>query len=85
MAEEKNAFAGQVDRVPSQLDEEDLKAEIELEIPGSMDAEIVSITEGMEAPEIEITMEEDGGVVVDYSVIMEHNFDVGYDFPFERV
>ena len=26
-----------------------------------------------------------GGVVVDYSVIMEHNFDVGYDFPFERV
>ena len=66
MAEEKNAFAGQVDRVPSQLDEEDLKAEIELEIPGSMDAEIVSITEGMEAPEIEITMEEDGGVEVDF-------------------
>ena len=26
-----------------------------------------------------------GGIVVDYSVIMEHNFDVGYDFPFERV
>jgi len=26
-----------------------------------------------------------GGIVVDYSVVMEHNFDVGYDFPFERV
>ena len=66
MAEERNPFAGQVDRVPSQLDEEDLKAEIELEIPDSMDADIVSITEGMETPEIEITMEEDGGVEVDF-------------------
>ena len=66
MAEERQPYAGQVDRVPSQLDEEDLKAEIELEIPGSMDADIVSITEGMETPEIEITMEEDGGVEVDF-------------------
>ena len=66
MAEERQPYAGQVDRVPSQLDEEDLKAEIELEIPDSMDADIVSITEGMETPEIEITMEEDGGVEVDF-------------------
>ena len=66
MAEERQPYAGQVDRVPSQLDEEDLKAEIELEIPGSMDADIIPITEGMETPEIEITMEEDGGVEVDF-------------------
>ena len=26
-----------------------------------------------------------GGVKCDYSVTMDHNFDVGYDFPFERV
>ena len=24
-----------------------------------------------------------GGLVVDYSVVMEHNYDVEYDFPFE--
>ena len=66
MAEERIPNAGLVDRVPSQLDEEDLKAEIELEIPGSMDADIIPITEGMETPEIEITMEEDGGVEVDF-------------------
>jgi len=66
MAEERNPFAGQVDRVPSQLDEEELRAEVEIELPGAMDADIVSITEGMETPEIEITMEEDGGVEVDF-------------------
>ena len=26
-----------------------------------------------------------GGIKCDYSVIMDHNFDVEYDFPFERV
>jgi len=26
-----------------------------------------------------------GGIMVDYSVIMDHNIDVEYDFPFERV
>ena len=26
-----------------------------------------------------------GGIKCDYSVTMDHNFDVGYDFPFEAV
>jgi len=66
MAEEKKPFAGQVERVvPSQLDEADLRAEIELELPGSMDADIIPISDDI-APSIEITMEEDGGVEVDF-------------------
>ena len=47
--------------VPSQLDPEDLAAEVELEIPGSMD-NIVAF-EGMD---IEMTPEEDGGVTIDF-------------------
>ena len=66
MAEERKPFAGQVERiVPSQLDEADLRAEIELELPGSMDADIIPISDDI-APSIEITMEEDGGVEVDF-------------------
>ena len=66
MAEERKPFAGQVERiVPSQLDEADLRAEIELELPGSMDADIIPISDDI-APRIEITMEEDGGVEVDF-------------------
>ena len=47
--------------VPSQLDPEDLAAEVELEIPGSMDN--VVAFEGMD---IEMIPEEDGGVTVDF-------------------
>jgi len=47
--------------VPSQLDPEDLAAEVELEIPGSMDN--VVAFEGMD---IEMTPEEDGGVTIDF-------------------
>jgi len=66
MAEERKPFAGQVERiVPSQLDEADLRAEIELELPGSMDADIIPISDDI-TPSIEITMEEDGGVEVDF-------------------
>jgi hypothetical protein len=51
--------------VPSQLDPEDLAAEVELEIPGSMDN--VVAFEGMaEGMDIEMTPEEDGGVTVDF-------------------
>ena len=66
MAEERKPFAGQVERiVPSQLDEADLRAEIELELPGSTDDDIIPISDDI-APSIEITMEEDGGVEVDF-------------------
>ena len=44
--------------VPAQLDPEDLEAEIELELPGSM--------EPKEVGEIEVEMEDDGGAVIDF-------------------
>ena len=48
-----------VDKVPTQLDEEELKAEMDVEIPEAMDIE--------ETPEnVEIVEEEDGSVVVDF-------------------
>src|SRR6056300_1564350 len=51
--------------VPSQLDPEDLAAEVELEVPGSMDN--VVAFEGMaEGMDIEITPEEDGGMTIDF-------------------
>jgi hypothetical protein len=51
--------------VPSQLDPEDLTAEIELELPGSQTPLVIdSDIEG--APSVEIITEDDGGVIVDF-------------------
>ena len=50
-----------MDKVPSQLDEEELKAEVDVEIPEAMDVEALA-----EDTEIEVTPEEDGSVVVDF-------------------
>jgi hypothetical protein len=52
--------------VPSQLDPEDLAAEVELEVPGSMDDNVVSFEGMAENMDIEITPEEDGGVTIDF-------------------
>jgi len=62
----REPIAGMVDKnVPSQLDPEDLAAEVELEVPGSMDN--VVAFEGMaENMEIEITPDDDGGVTIDF-------------------
>ena len=62
----REPIAGMVDRnVPSQLDPEDLAAEVELEVPGSMDNVIAF--EGMaDNMNIEVTPEEDGGVTIDF-------------------
>jgi hypothetical protein len=62
----REPIAGMVDRnVPSQLDENDLAAEMEIEVPGSMDN--VLAFEGMaEGMDIEISPEDDGGVTVDF-------------------
>ncbi len=58
----REPIAGMIEKnVPSQLDMEDLAAEVELELPGSMDN--VVAFEGMD---IEISPEEDGGVTVDF-------------------
>jgi hypothetical protein len=51
--------------VPSQLDPEDLSAEVELELPGSMD-NVVSFEGMAEGMDIEMTPEEDGGVTIDF-------------------
>ena len=63
----RKPIAGMVDRnVPSQLDPEDLAAEVELEVPGSMDDNIVSFEGMAENMDIEVTPEEDGGVTIDF-------------------
>ena len=78
MAEERKSVGSLMDNnVPAQLDEEDLRAEIELELPMSQETEVLAIAGG-EAPEIEITAEEDGGVVVDF----DPNADMGDDTDF---
>jgi hypothetical protein len=53
--------------IPSQLDPEDLAAEVELEVPGSMEP-MATLDMDVEAEnmDIEITAEEDGGVTVDF-------------------
>ena len=59
--------------IPSQLDEEDLKAEIALEIPSTDDEPLLTDSD----IEIEITEEEDGGATVDFDP-MEEREDVGF-------
>ena len=53
--------------IPSQLDPEDLAAEVELEVPGSMEP-MATLDMDVEAEnmDIEITAEDDGGVTVDF-------------------
>lgn len=51
--------------VPSQLDEEDLSAEIELELPDSQN-NVLALLEAENVGEVEITPEDDGGVVIDF-------------------
>ena len=58
MAIEKN-------NVPSQLDEEDLMAEIEIELPDSQN-NVLAMIQGEDIGEIEISPTEDGGVEVDF-------------------
>ena len=53
--------------VPSQLDEDDLRAEIELELPDSgADPYLMAADMDPDAPEIEIIADDDGSVIVDF-------------------
>ena len=52
--------------VPSQLDPEDLAAEVELEVPGSMDDNVVAFEGMAEGMDIEMIPDEDGGVTIDF-------------------
>ena len=62
----REPIAGMVDKnVPSQLDMEDLAAEVELELPGSMQ-NVVSFEGMAENMDIEITPDEDGGMTGDF-------------------
>jgi hypothetical protein len=60
------AIGGLMDtNVPSQLDEDDLRAELEIEIPDSgTDMSLYAV--GDDVPEIEIVEEDDGSVLVDF-------------------
>ena len=63
----REPIAGMIDKnVPSQLDMEDLAAEVELELPGSMDDNIVAFEGVAEGMDIEMTPDEDGGVTIDF-------------------
>ena len=57
MAEdEKNPVGSLMDTgVPSQMDEEDLKAEIEIELPGSLDEDVLQFNSETQDMDIEIT------------------------------
>lgn len=59
---------GLMDRnIPSQLDERDLAAEIEIELPGSLDDDRVQmLMDARGVGEIEITPMDDGGVEIDF-------------------
>ena len=61
----REPIAGMVESaIPTQLDPEDLAAEVELELPGSQ--ETVAFEGMAEGMDIEIVPEEDGGVVIDF-------------------
>jgi hypothetical protein len=63
----REPIAGMIDKnVPSQLDPEDLAAEIELELPGSMDDNVVAFEGVAEGMDIEMIPDEDGGVTIDF-------------------
>jgi hypothetical protein len=71
------ATGGFMDRnVPSQLDEEDLAAEIEIELPGSLNnvQDMMDMDIG-DASSIEITEEDDGGVTIDFDPQDEREVD----------
>jgi hypothetical protein len=67
MAEEKNGYASSLidTGVPSQLDEADLAAEIEIELPDSQN-NVMAMIEAEDVGEIGITPTEDGGVEIDF-------------------
>jgi hypothetical protein len=62
----KSPVAGLMDsNVPSQLDEDVLRDELEIELPGSQN-EVLAVIDAENVGSIEIVPEDDGGVVVDF-------------------
>ena len=74
----KEPVAGMMDRnVPSQLDEDDLRAELEIELPDSQNVVEANFV-GENIGEIEISETEDGGVEVDFEPQDEKGEDEGF-------
>ena len=71
MAEEDKRPVGSLmdTGVPSQMDEEDLKAEMEIELPGALDSNVIQFEGEANNMDIEITADDDGGVTVDFEPI----------------
>ena len=67
MAERENrGFTSLMDTgVPSQLDEDDLRAEVEIELPDSQN-NVMAMIDAENVDNIEITSDDDGGVTVDF-------------------
>ena len=88
MSEMETRQGGLMDRnVPSQLDEEDLQAEIEIELPGSQN-DVVAMMAAEDVGSIQIVPEDDGGVIVDFdpqpdrgSRAMEFDANLAEDLP----
>jgi len=75
MAEAKKGFGTFMENaVPSQIDQEDLDAELELEIPGSRNT-VQAMIEAENVGEIEIETEEDGGVTIDFEPMDERGME----------
>ena len=77
----REPIAGMVERnIPSQLEQEDLEAEIELELPGSMDDDNIVSFEGVaQGMDVEVIPEEDGGVTIDFEPSDEKEFGDDFD------
>ena len=71
MAEEDKRPVGSLmdTGVPSQMDEEDLKAEMEIELPGALESNVIQFEGEANNMDIEITDDDDGGVTVDFEPV----------------
>lgn len=71
MAEANKGFGTFMENaVPSQLDEADLDAELELELPGSRNT-VQAMIEAEDVGQIEIEQDDDGGVTIDFEPMDE--------------
>ena len=54
----REPIASIMDKIPSQLDQSELQAEIDIEMPEAINDDMLETS-----PEVEVTLEDDGGVV----------------------
>ena len=78
MADRKTNAGLMDNNVPSQMDMEDMAAEIELELPGSQN-DVMAMIQAEDVGSIEITPEEDGGVVIDFDPTDQRGESLDFD------